>query len=488
MLPLFPILPLAQIGFPPPKIVPQQPLRPPVIRREAPPELRLPTQQIIVAPQEVRPLPGQLDEIPVFNSNSPEAIYGEGILLSTFPPDGKVAASAHLNHPLQGRFDIFAHHIAKGRTPSDWQPIYQGVLIHNPSDRPITLEVLQGLSYVTNPDAPFIDLPSLVENPRGEVFSGPGSRLVTDLLRGLHHPIFPSQIVILPGESQMLFNLPIRLGNARSTLIRVQTNGPVYAASLAMPAPLVGEGTETSSKANRGHSIPQTPVPHRPPTLAEWEKLLVEGYLATPRDRAPTPPNFKSDRVIYGRVAGVARGSQWQTVLADDEGADNLTIPPVGEAFSYPLSTLSEGTFGTGQIQSAPMLVRYPDTAYAANGNYGIRYHLTLPLLNDGEESQTVAIALQTPLKEEGDANQLRFLNPPDDRVFFRGTVQIRYSDDRGILRDRLVHLVQRRGERGEVLVTLNLPPKERREVQIDFLYPPDATPPQVLTVRTLAD
>ncbi len=31
----------------------------------------------IVQPQQVRPLPGQLDQIPVFNSNSPELILNE---------------------------------------------------------------------------------------------------------------------------------------------------------------------------------------------------------------------------------------------------------------------------------------------------------------------------------------------------------------------------------------------------------------------------
>jgi hypothetical protein len=34
--------------------------------------------------------------------------------------------------------------------------------------------------------------------------------------------------------------------------------------------------------------------------------------------------------------------------------------------------------------------------------------------------------------------------------------------------------------------VTLNMPPSSQRLVQFDFLYPPDATPPQVLTVETL--
>ena len=71
---------------------------------------------IITVPQTVRPLPGGLDTVPVFNSNSPEIIESDGILLSTFPSRGKSAPSAHLNYPLSGRFDIFSHHVARGQT------------------------------------------------------------------------------------------------------------------------------------------------------------------------------------------------------------------------------------------------------------------------------------------------------------------------------------------------------------------------------------
>jgi len=46
---------------------------------------------------------------------------------------------------------------------------------------------------------------------------------------------------------------------------------------------------------------------------------------------------------------------------------------------------------------------------------------------------------------------------------------------------------VQRRGEQGSPLVELDIAPGTRRLVSVDFLYPPDATPPQVLTVSTLA-
>jgi len=117
--------------------------------------------QIIVQPQPVRALPGQLDNVPMFNSNSPEWVKTEGILLSTFPPTGKTVSSAHLNFPFQGRFDLFVHH--QTHTPKDLQTFYLGVILHNPGKQSVTVDVLQAASYLTQ-DAPYITLPHYVEN------------------------------------------------------------------------------------------------------------------------------------------------------------------------------------------------------------------------------------------------------------------------------------------------------------------------------------
>nr|WP_217523312.1 DUF3370 domain-containing protein [Pleurocapsa sp. PCC 7327] len=254
--------------------------------------------------------------------------------------------------------------------------------------------------------------------------------------------------------------------NGRSTYMRLRSNGEIYAASLARFAPVDAAGKE------------------RKPTLKEWENLLEKGELATPRDRAPSAPDA-TDNIVYGRVAGVAQGSIWKARLLDPAALD-LTIPAQGEAFSYGLSTLEGGRLGTHQSQSAPMLVRYPDTAYEAHGNYGVQYSLTLPLRNPTQESQTVAISVQTPIKQDQLKEGLRFLEPPAQQVFFRGSLKISYTDDNGEYRTRYFHLVQRRGQEGEPLVTVNIPANDWRIVQVDFLYPPDATPPQVLTIKTL--
>ncbi|MBE9203081.1 DUF3370 domain-containing protein [Synechocystis salina LEGE 06099] len=438
----------------------------------------------IVQPQEIRPLPGQLDQIPVFNSNSPEVIEGEGILLSTFPTDRKYYPNAHLNKALNGRFDFFSHHIAR---PRDSRTLYQGVLVGNPTDRTITVRILQGGSYLTGSDAPFINLAPTVEDPHGEFYSGPGSKLMSQLLRGNTQSGFPSQIIIPPGHTRLLFSLAINRSSARSTYLRLQSDGPVYMANLAMFA--VPEYAPVVDTASAGANLPTPTVTYRPPTLDNWQAMLYRGYLAYPRDLAPTPPDQIRPGAprtpIYGRVAGISQGASWQATLVDNPKAQFLSIPQRGRAFSYPLSTVSVGTYATQQVQSAPMLARYPDTAYLAHGNYGVHYQLQLPLKNITNSRQSVSLTLQTPIKQDQYNDRLFFIRQPTGQVFFRGTVRVSYTDSQNQPQERFFHLTQRRGEMSNPLITLNMEPGEQRQVTVDLMYPPDATPPQVLTVKT---
>ena len=59
------------------------------------------------------------------------------------------------------------------------------------------------------------------------------------------------------------------------------------------------------------------------------------------------------------------------------------------------------------------------------------------------------------------------------------------YPDERGITQTRYLHLVQRRGQPSKKLATLSLPSNAIEPIEVDFIYPPDVTPPQVLTVKT---
>jgi hypothetical protein len=249
-----------------------------------------------------------------------------------------------------------------------------------------------------------------------------------DVLQGMRQNIFPEKIVIEPGKSQILANLPIPVlapsSNGRTTMIRLQSDGVIYIANLAMTA-------------------------NRLPTLTEWQNLLNNGNLAEKRDAIPTPLEPPKEPTVFGRVAGVSQGAKWEAVITDNSDATKLTIPESGKAISYPLGTVHLVTLATKQIQSAKMLARYPDTAYFAHSNYGVEYDLTLPLYNPTNQNQTVNILIQTPLKDEGGTDRLLFLNPQVEQIFFRGTVKVSYEDELGKMQVKYLHLVQRRGQQG---------------------------------------
>ncbi|MBE9141722.1 DUF3370 domain-containing protein [Planktothrix mougeotii] len=434
----------------------------------------------IIADNEVRPLPGKLDEVLMFNSNSPEWIKQEGILLSTFPGGWRGDPEAHLEYRLTGEFEVFAHHFT--HTPPDLKTLYLGLIVHNPDAEPVTVEVLTAASYLLEPDAPFKEKPAISDNTKGEIYSGPGIRAVDDVLREKRQSEFPETLELGPGESQMLMNLPIpvkgldRPVNGRSTFMRLKVRGQtddsapasIYMASLALFAKMHPDGKE------------------RAPTLEEWQQLLDNGTLAQPRDQIPTPPEQTGGQLIYSRVAGVQEGAKWDADIVD-EGKDFLTIPDRGKGISFPISTVRAGTLGTKQVQAAPLIVRYPDTAYESHGNYGVHYDLHLPLLNATDETQRVTITLETPFKEENlSKNGLIFRQPPLNFPFFRGTIRLRYEDEQEKTVIKYLHLWHRRGQIVDPLVKLKLNPQSSRFVRVDFRYPPDATPPQVLTIKTL--
>ncbi|NES23868.1 MAG: DUF3370 family protein [Symploca sp. SIO3E6] len=195
---------------------------------EASPQTSATTPQEIVRANEVRSLPGKLDNVPMFNSNSPEWVKKEGILLSTFPPEGKTVSTAHLNFPFQGKFTLFAHHFT--HTPPNLQTLYLGVIVHNPSRQPVTLVVSEAASYLMEPDAPFQQQPTMRDNPDGEIYAGAGIRAVDNVLRGRRQQDFPPQLVIPPGKSRMLMNHPIPVGglakpiNGRSSFLRLSSS------------------------------------------------------------------------------------------------------------------------------------------------------------------------------------------------------------------------------------------------------------------------
>lgn len=434
----------------------------------------------------------------------------EGILLSTFPGEGMKHPEAHLNYLFNGRFDLFSHHVAKNEKSEDERKLFLGFIMRNPGNRKIHVQVLSGASYLSQPDAPFISLPEICLNNEGKIFAGPGDRVTDDVLRGRKPDFLSKTICLNPGEDKLVLALPVPVRNlrpalnGRSTLLKFKTNGPLYLASVAKFVP-------------RGDTAPEE---------EEFLDLLYQGKLCEPRDEAPTPPGQKKS-LKYGRVAGVSEGTEWSGKLSDAEciappqeanaetsiadksicaerrsDADKTTdtvsddieiplknskpgnclnIPAIGKSFTYPLSTVEGGSFGTGQIQSANLIVRYPDTAYQAHGNYGVRYRIEFPLFNPYTRKVTVQLLFQSALKSNETLKETCFYESPAPRAFFRGTVFARNGKEADYW-----HLVQKQGAEGAKIAEVTMPPQSSRRLFVDFIYPPDATPPQELCLRSL--
>jgi hypothetical protein len=430
----------------------------------AAPAAPAPADATVLRRQSVAPLPGGLDRVLVVNDNNPELISGPGILLSTFRGAGRGRPEAHLDLPLNGRFELFSHHVYAGRPDTLDSTLWLAVLAAPRGNRPVTLRLLSGstaLSQATAPGqaaAPFLPLPERLEQPAGSpAWSGPGSRVATELLDRGRAPGLPEQWTLPPGSPTVLLVLPLPvrgldpLLNGRNLQLRLDSDGPLDLATVAA----FGEGDQ-------------------PPPPARWLELL-DGPLS-PKEHTPTPRGAPG-KLIYSRVSGVQEGATWSGRITD-AGADTLSASRA--PISWPIASLERGTLGTAQVQTAELKAFYPGTAWAAHGNYGVLYDLSLPLRNDTTRPLALDLALESPLKHDQPLGGLRFRREPARAVMFRGTVEVSGLDGGG---RRRFHLVQRAGQQGPPLGRVSLAPGQVRQLRVRLIYPADATPPQVLSL-----
>ncbi|MCP9832306.1 DUF3370 domain-containing protein [Synechococcus sp. JJ3a-Johnson] len=437
---------------------------PPLLLAATPPPAPPPP---LVRPQTVAPLPGALDGVLMLNDNNPELITAPGILLSTFPAAGRPEPRAHLDVALNGRFDLFSHHVYAGKPESLDSTLWLAVLAQPRGTEPVTLKLLAGstaLSQATDrvqPSAPFLPLPAVLPQD-GSTFSGPGSRVATELLIRQRSPLLPDQWQLPPNRATTLVVLPLPvkgldpLLNGRNLQLRLVSSGPVSVATLAA----FGTGDQ-------------------PPTPESWAPML-NGPLS-PKEHTPTPRGSKG-QLIYSRVSGVQVGSIWRTSLTDP---GKRWLSASRAPISWPISSLERGSLGSGQVQTAELQALYPGTAWAAHGNYGVEYDLSIPLRNDSKAPLQLQLAFESPLKSDQPLGGLRFNTTPAKAVMFRGTVEVSGLDD-GTgkpMGRRGFHLIQRAGQQGPALGTVSLAPGAQRQLQVRLIYPADATPPQVLSL-----
>jgi hypothetical protein len=402
------------------------------------------------------------------NDNNPELISGPGILLSTFPGEGRKVPEAHLDVALEGRFDLFSHHVYAGKPETLSSTLWLAVVAQPRGERPVQLRLLEGstaLSQSLDPamaGAPFLPLPPLLAEGTSPAWAGPGSRVATELLKRHRSPELPRTWTLEAGAPSTLVVLPLPvrgldpLLNGRNLHMRLQSDGPLSVATLAA----FGANDE-------------------PPPPETWAALLDGGL--SPKEHEPTPRGAPG-RLIYSRVSGIQVGSVWRgTITSPEKPWLSADAAPI----SWPIASLERGTLGTGQVQTAELKAFYPGTAWAAHGNYGVEYDLTIPLRNAGSAPVQLQLALESPLKGDQRAGGLRFNRSPAQSVMFRGPIEVAGLDgpDGRPTARRRFHLVQRAGDQSPPLGTVSLGPGASRHLRVRLIYPADATPPQVLSL-----
>jgi hypothetical protein len=171
-------------------------------------------------------------------------------------------------------------------------------------------------------------------------------------------------------------------------------------------------------------------------------------------------------------------GSTWSSTITDPK---QPCLSTSRAPISWPIASLERGRLGTGQVQTAELKAFYPGTAWAAHGNYGVAYDISIPLCNRSKLPVALNVALESPLKSDLPVGGLRFNAKPASAVMFRGTVELSGLD--GSPGRQSFHLVQRAGQQGPTLGTVSLVPGASRNLRVRLIYPADATPPQVLSL-----
>jgi hypothetical protein len=389
----------------------------------------------------ILPLPGGLDRTPVLNSNHPEIVRVPGIALSTLARVGP----AHLDRAFEGPFEIFSHHVnGTGRD------LHQAIVLHNDGDRPVTVTL--------GPSAVRLGLYSLFFRLRGpldavlkailrdrDALMGPGPAVAEALLAGHRQRPEPA-LVVPPGQTVVLDARRLAPWAVASSKWQLASDGPVRAAVLFDAAPL--DAPRADAVLRRGHLAGRNPT-----------------------DLAPTPPGDTGGRFIFGRVAGIQAGATWRGTLGSRPGEPGVVLGEAPQDLAWPIATKRGHLLGTGQDQTAPIVSRLHDAAYAAHGNYGVTYDLALPLRNATARPRRVELWLDSPEPT------------PGMPLAFSGPVEVSWIDAAGRAH-RVLSRLTTRPERGARVATLEVPAGHTLDARVRLVYPADATPPQVLRLR----
>ena len=412
-----------------------------------------------------RALPGVLNQVPVFYSNRPELLKTPGEILDSATLSGQ--------NTLSGSFAVFAHHVVE-TAPFDFSGFRLGLLVRPAnatarSTNAVTLTLHNAFIARTQPDAPFVPTaPILKQTDSQQIVSGPGDAMAWAPEKALLTQSPPTsftfdQEILLTDIEVPTF--PLGLGiigerNAVSAWLDFSASAPVKMRWVALKTP----GSMADIKEYQE---------------AAKEKAGPAELPATEYDPQGPPPGgvFR-----FGRVAGIAQGTAW----TGDEvlSAQDLESLERGERLAWPIATTYTKSWA-GQNQSAPLLARQEQSAVESHGNYGLAYRVGYSFSNPTPKPLTLNWRWTQPsaVKTPGILSY-----DPKTQIVFRGSVRVKHQCQiNGVLKPpdlEVYHLQVQQGHWHVPFYEQALPAHSQCHLTFEWIYPPDAIPPQVLSVE----
>jgi hypothetical protein len=405
------------------------------------------------------------------NNNNPEIITTldkGGIAVSTLSklpplpagaPASAVAARERVNagrlgHSFNGEFRLFSSN--QNRTGA---PIHQTVALHNPGKEPITVTVKNWAS-TTSAESPYKDTQ---KGPDGKAFAnresiqqgvvpnGPAMMTAADVLRGKNElPEGSRTLVIPPGQTRLLPSRQVPNNNEMMVQGTLHSSGPVQAAVVY---------NKTA------------------PDLARVNKQLATEALITTssHDKTPTDPNNPEPGkpFIFGRVAGVSEASTYKGVISNSEDFSRFVTTGAGEQ-SFAFNTKQGNDLGAGRVESAAMVARNPNSAYASHLNYGAEFNMGGVFHNPTNSPKKVQVYLDSPV-------------PSNDSRVMRGVFEVsgRASPEAQATKNYLTVSQTQQTRSRTPMAEFTIPPGGSYELNLRTIYPANNTGPHALRVVT---
>lgn len=296
------------------------------------PEAWLPGMPDALVPgPDLLPLPSEPSGPPIWVSNNPERMFGEGWLALHSRSDPQRGGAAD---PVAGSFPAYLFHINASGSPK-----WVHLVVTNPQAQPVEVAAIGSL--LTN-----------ATYPLGGPGSGPSYQVSEDWLTG-SLPLRASMQPLAPASGRVLASVEVPNGGLVDGRFEIGASGGVYVYAVV------------TSSSDAAAAIDATQGP------------AAAGEILSPGPNA------------YGREAGVYEHGEFAAALSIElpEGPGHL-----GFAFNTAGKFAWQGV--TLQEQTAAARTALSDSAERTWGNYGHHYALVFELRNAGAAARSVELVL----------------------------------------------------------------------------------------------